>query len=92
MWGPISLLPAIVTKSLIVVLPPTNTPPANKHPFPIETLCAMCTWLSNLQKSAIVVSWTEPLSIVHADPISTSLPMITDFIWGILWCVSPDVW
>ena len=69
-----------------------KTPPANKHALPIDTLCAMCTWLSNLQKSAIVVSWTEPLSIVHAEPISTSLPIITDLIWGILWCSLATVW
>ena len=77
-WPPIeTLLP-------IVELPAMPTCPVIMQLLPIWTLWAIWTWLSKKVPSPITVFESEPLSIVLLQPISTSLPIMTEPMWGYL--------
>ena len=81
-WPDIPAWPPIKTLLPIDELPANPTCAVIMQFFPIFTLCAMWTWLSIKVPSPIIVLESEPLSIVLLDPISTSLPIITDPMWG----------
>src|SRR5208282_1194574 len=71
-WSAMPTCPPIMTKSPTFTLPDMPVCEAIRQCRPIETLCAICTRLSILVPSPMMVSRVEPRSIVVLAPISTS--------------------
>ncbi len=76
--------PPILQLLPIRVLPAMPTQPAIAVCAPIRQLCPIWIWLSSLTSSSITVSSIAPRSIVVLAPISTSAPITTRPICGIL--------
>ena len=77
-WSATAGLPPSTTRSPITVEPATPAWPQIRQVRPIRTLWPICTWLSILVPSPIVVSAMVPRSMQLLAPTSTSSPITTE--------------
>ncbi len=85
-WSLAPTWPPMITLLPTRVLPAMPTCPANMQLLPMTQLWAMCTLSSNFVPEPTMVAEMVARSMVLLAPISTSSPMNTVPIWGILRC------